>query len=255
MTIDHVALFGGVPLANPAFQHARLLAATSVVRAAEAERNGVAVSGDDLFHPQQITGVRQQTLRQEIPSHDPSPGQLDAIDEALDLLERSLPHVAPLLEIPIRFRILSDSPAISASSFAWPQHVFLGADAFESPEQLTEQLTHELCHCWLYFMEEVAPVHTSSERVLRLPSGTSNRDAAEVLGALHVAVALQRLWAGLPVDPAPREDRVRALRSYADGCIELLRGEAAPFLTLGGARLVDDLVQIHHSMDGEVTAV
>ncbi|WP_206606884.1 MULTISPECIES: HEXXH motif-containing putative peptide modification protein, partial [unclassified Streptomyces] len=153
-----------------------------------------------------------------------------------------------LLGIPIRHRILQNSRAISASSFAWPQHVFLSPEAFTSPEQLAEQITHEMCHCWLYLMEEVAPVQTASERVFRLPSGTSQRDAAEVLGALHVAVTLQILWGAIDAPTSLRQTRIDDLRSYAEGCIALLKGEAHRMLTAGGKSLTGDLATLHHQL-------
>ncbi|BCJ65706.1 aKG-HExxH-type peptide beta-hydroxylase [Polymorphospora rubra] len=251
--IDPVELFGGMPFANPDFQPERLLAATSVVRGAEARRHGLAIEGTALFDPRLITKVRQQHLTQDIPSRAPTSAQNAQVEETLGLIARSVPHFAPLLQIPIRFRILENSMAISASSFAWPQHVFLGPEAFGRPAQLAEQITHEMCHCWLYFMEEVTAVQAVSERVLRLPSGTANRDAAEVLGALHVAVTLQLLWGRLEVSAEERHDRVVALRTYADGCIELLRGAAASYLTGAGHRLTHDLVRIHERLSREVT--
>lgn len=253
MMIDPVEIFGGIPFANPDFQHERLLAATSVVRGAEAQRHGLAIEGTALFDPILITKVRQQHLAQDIPSLAPTCEQSAQVEETLELIARTVPHFAPLLHIPIRFRILQNSRAISASSFAWPQHVFLGLDAFGRTTQLAEQITHEMCHCWLYFIEEVTPVHTTSERVLRLPSGTANRDAAEVLGALHVAVTLQLLWGRLEVNAEERSDRLKSLRNYTDGCIELLRGAAAPYLTDAGHRLTQDLVAIYERLSRKVT--
>lgn len=252
MTIDHVALFGGSPFANPGFTPQRLLAASSVVRGREAENAGVTAERLELFDPITITRIRQHTLTQDIPAADPTAEQQEQITAALNLLRTNLPHFTPLLGIPIRHRILQDSRAISASSFAWPQHVFLSPEAFTSLEQLAEQLTHEMCHCWLYLMEEVAPVQTASERVFRLPSGTSQRDTAEVLGALHVAVTLQILWAAIDVPISLRRTRSDDLRSYAEGCIALLKGEALRLLTAGGKSLTDDLAALHHQLTAKV---
>jgi hypothetical protein len=67
-----------------------------------------------------------------------------------------------------------DSGAVSASSYRWPQHVLLADAAFTSARELREQLVHELCHQWLYLMEELWALNAQGADLIVLPSGTGD---------------------------------------------------------------------------------
>lgn len=244
MSIDHFDLFGGIPFASENFLPERVLAAVSVVRRDEADRAGISVSTPtELFDPAVALKIRQSWLRQSVEYTVLTEDHSDAIRAALDEITAAVPLWRPLLHIPVYYRLLQNSTAISASSFAWPQHVFLGVDAFDSVDQLAEQLVHELCHCWLYFMEEVAPINMVTGRKFQLPSGTDGRESAEVLGALHVAVALRELWRSLRVPEVVRRGRLDALEGYASACNELI-AEIFDELTFGGQQLARELERI-----------
>lgn len=233
--------FTGLPFVDPSFNYKRALAGVMVIRTEQARRAGIVVSNDDVYDPGIATLIRQQQVCSSVPSKQPTDAHVKMIDLALHHLRSAIPWVAPLTNIPLKFRILEQSQAISASSFAWPQHIFLGEDAFESVELLTEQVTHELCHCWLYFLEEINAIQTLSLKSFSLPSGTSGRDAAEVIGALHVATALQILWSSLDVHADARTQRLRDLHSYALGCVSTLQGPARGHLTVGGVGIAESL--------------
>ncbi|MGP3921232.1 aKG-HExxH-type peptide beta-hydroxylase [Nonomuraea sp. 10N515B] len=90
----------------------------------------------------------------------------------------------------------------------------------------SRQVTHELCHQWLYMIQEAWRLAREGAEQLVLPSGTADRTPSEVLGAAHVAAALVRLHR---IDPAGADlqhaaDHIRYLVHYGRGCLSLLDG-------------------------------
>jgi hypothetical protein len=69
-----------------------------------------------------------------------------------------LPPWTDLIRLPLVFLGLEHSAAISSSTFAWPQHIFLAPAAFARPATLAEQVTHETSHQWLYLLRGTVAV-------------------------------------------------------------------------------------------------
>jgi hypothetical protein len=156
------------------------------------------------------------------------------VTSALDELAAALPAWRELLRLPVRYALLHPpNGAISASSRAWPQHVLLAGAAFASGRELREQLVHELCHQWLYLIQEVWALSEPDSPYLTLPSGTTGRTPSEVLGAAHVAAALTRMYQ-VTGDAAP--GRASALASYGTGCLSMLNGPSSG-LTVAGCQI------------------
>lgn len=183
-------------------------------------------------------------LSLDIPAVSLSPERLTAVDEALATIAAAVPAWQQLVRLPIRFLQLRDSGrAIGASCYAWPQHVLLGDDAFASSAELAEQVLHEVSHNWLYLVEEIKTLqHHDCDHTLTLPSGTSEREPDEILGAAHVVVNVRRLWQQMDVPEEQRSRRLADLASYLDGCLALL-DEARVCLTDDGQALADRLLQ------------
>jgi hypothetical protein len=78
---------------------------------------------------------------------------------------------------------------------------------------------HELCHQWLYLIEEVWALESPGARRVTLPSGTPGRSPADVVGAAHVAIALIRLYRASGGAPP---GRTAHLADYGDQCLRLL---------------------------------
>lgn len=134
--------------------------------------------------------------------------------------------------------------AVSASCFAWPQHILLAQTAFASPPVLAEQVLHETFHQWLYLCEELAALqHAGCTHRITLPSGTSGRSPAELLGAAHVTCGLARLWPLLDVPAPAREQRLDHLAAYRRGCLALI-ATARPCLTEHGHALADRILEV-----------
>jgi len=115
----------------------------------------------------------------------------------------------------------------------WPQHVLLAEAAFVSERELREQLVHELCHQWLYLVQELWTLADPQAEEVTLPSGTPGRAPDEVLGAAHVAAALIRLYRASCDGP---RGRIEHLIGYGNACLESAHG-----LTDAGTRLAERL--------------
>lgn len=220
---DPLTVLGGMPFLDDTFAAARLLAAVAAVRHVAAEHNG----GAEEITGQQVTGWLDPEhvfmLRPDAPPMPAKPlvnEQHTMIKATIGDLARLMPTWAPLLKLPVVFSLLSPARgAVSASSRLWPQQVLLAAEAFGDRLELREQVIHELCHQWLYLVEELWALETTAAANLTLPSGTADRSAAEVLGAAHVVAALTRLYRA---DPVPLAGRLAQLAVYGAGCLDLL---------------------------------
>ncbi|MGH3867796.1 MAG: aKG-HExxH-type peptide beta-hydroxylase [Pseudonocardiaceae bacterium] len=235
---------GGMPFVDDAFAARRLLAAAAAVRHVNAERRGMADGITDAEAEAWLAPARVFMLRHDSPSMPAAAlvgGRRQRIADALAGLTSAIPPWTPLLRLPVRFALLYPSNgAISASSRSWPQHVLLSDEAFSSDTELREQLVHELCHQWLYLIEEVWTLEIVGARSAVLPSGTTGRTPSEVLGAAHVAAALIRLYSTVANELPGRLDH---LARYGSGCVELL-GRLKGDLTDVGLELAQHLKEI-----------
>lgn len=216
---------GGLPFLDDAFVSTCLLAAVAAIRHVQAERIGAVGDLSDAQAEAWLAPARAFMLRRggpPMPAAPLTPRRRGMIAATVESLGATVPGWVALLRLPVRFALL-DPPngAISASSRMWPQHVLLAEEAFATARELTEQVVHELCHQWLYLIEEVWPLEARDAQQVTLPSGTSDRSAAEVLGAAHVAAALVRLYR-TGADSPP--DRIARLTHYGDQCLGLLDG-------------------------------
>ena len=223
------AEFGGYPLLDDGFRSSRLLAAVACVRWQRARSGGLDVSSRDLtamFDPDVALAVRALDLRLDIDWAPLTEVDTSRVDGAFDLIRTSVPEWTHLLAIPLRFGATPPGwGSISASAFAWPQHIWLSKRAFATAAGLAEQVLHEISHQWLYLIEEIVPLQTGGlDLRVVLPSGTADRTVSELLGALHVSLNLNRLWSAMPVDGHVRERRLDHLAMYISGCRKTLQG-------------------------------
>ncbi|MFE9687138.1 aKG-HExxH-type peptide beta-hydroxylase [Streptomyces sp. NPDC006285] len=241
--------FGGFPFLSDQFNASRLLAAVAVRRAKRLSASGEAahINGHadlvTLLSPPNALKVRTLETHsnvQQIHHYALSPQQIGQVSEAQQLIITAMPAWKQLISLPLSFRGLADSPAISASSFAYPQHIFLAPESFASPTELMEQILHETSHNWLYLIGEIwALQHAQRHTLLTLPSGTADREPGEVLGATHVVRNLIRLYESLPeLEVASR--RLQELWEYYRGCEQLI-DQVRPELTFIGKELEEDL--------------
>lgn len=216
-------LLHGMPFLDDAFAGRRLLAAVAAARHVQGGWLGLADGLADGELEAWLAPARAFVLRQDSPPMPAAPlttARRSSIAAALAGLTAGIPPWELLLRLPVRFALLQPANgAISASSRAWPQHVLLSAEAFATSRELSEQLVHELCHQWLYLIEEVWPLEAPGAAPATLPSGTTDRSPAEILGAAHVAAALIRMY-GCAVPEPP--GRIQHLRDYGTGCLQLL---------------------------------
>jgi hypothetical protein len=232
--------FCGFPFIDPDFNSNRLLTAAACIRWTRENGAGAAptrVQLNEVLTPERAWKIRRLDLELDMSCEDLPAARLAQAMLTVEQIGQLLPAWQPLLALPIRFVQLRDSQAVSASTFAWPQWIFLSEVAFASPATLAEQVLHELSHQWLYLIEEMWPLQQpGTHRVFTLPSGTPDRSASEVLGAVHVVINLHTLWSLLPVSEEDRRRRIEHLRRYGTGCLPLL-SEAETVLTPDGRAL------------------
>ena len=211
-----------MPFLDDAFACGRLLAAVAAVRHVRAERVGMSGWLSDAEAGAWLAPARAFMLRRDpppIPAIALPAGWRQMISDVLRGVAAAVPAWEPLLRLPVRFALLyPPNGAISASSHAWPQHVLLAGEAFSTARELGEQVVHELCHQWLYLIEEVWPLEVAGAHQFTLPSGTASRTPAEVLGAAHVAAALTRMY---QADQAAQAGRALSLACYGRQCLGL----------------------------------
>ncbi|WP_219505286.1 aKG-HExxH-type peptide beta-hydroxylase [Nonomuraea ceibae] len=237
---DPITTLAGMPFLDDGFDSGQLLAAVAAVRHVRAENLGIdGASHADLGA---WLGPGHALLLQKNPTPMPgvplSPDRQTAIGQVLDGLVETIPAWQPLVRLPSRFLLLdSDDGAISASCRDWPQYVLLAPAAFAHRRELREQVTHELCHQWLYMIQEVWRLAEEGAEDLILPSGTADRTPSEVLGAAHVAAALVRLHRTDPAGAHPQTtaDHIRYLLDYGRGCLSLLDGIGSDLTEAGRA--------------------
>jgi hypothetical protein len=215
-------LFGGVPFLDATFKPTTLLTVVAVVRR---ERLGAATAPlNSMLTPDRgVEAGGGKTAEQfGLDVRSLTQKEADAVAGAKESLAAAAPHWGALVALPVRFQGMTRHGAISASVDSLPQHVFLSAEAFDSPSQLREQVLHELSHNWLYLIAELYRLYDRKSKVRStLPSGTPDRSPAEVIGAAHVVANILILHATSPYLTPEREDLVR---DYLDGCLRIIEG-------------------------------
>ncbi|GAA2770087.1 aKG-HExxH-type peptide beta-hydroxylase [Nonomuraea dietziae] len=226
---DPIAVLSGMPFLDDTFDAGQLLAAVAAIRHVQAENaglDGVAAGNPGAWlAPHQALQLRHRVG--PIPAEQLTRERLAAVDNVLDELAKTVPAWRPLLRLPVRYLLLAlGDGSISASSRDWPQHILLADPAFANTRELREQVTHELCHQWLYMIQEVWQLTREGAEQLTLPSGTADRTPSEVLGAAHVAAAQVRMHRLDPEGAAPQATtgHIRYLLNYGRGCLSLLDG-------------------------------
>ncbi|MEZ0076268.1 aKG-HExxH-type peptide beta-hydroxylase [Planotetraspora sp. GP83] len=230
---DPLTLLGGLPFLDEGFAAKRLLAGVAAARHVTAEAEGKADGITDRAVETWLGPSRALLLAggRSIPAIPLLPEQKSQVTATLQELGSLIPAWVSLIALPIRYGSLYPATgAISASSRAWPQHVLLSDEAFATPVELREQITHELSHQWLYLIEELWRIELPSAQPVTLPSGTANRSPSEVVGAAHVATVLTRLYTATGDAP---EGRLEKLAIYRAGCLTLLDQVADDLTDLG----------------------
>ncbi|MER0477246.1 HEXXH motif-containing putative peptide modification protein [Streptomyces sp. Edi2] len=239
---------GGWPFLDPGHDPKRLITAAACARLHRRDGPQPAPAPAELaavLAPDEALRIRALDLPRPLPSGTLTTRQLAAVDATVDLLAELVPPWDPLLRaLPLTYLPMPDGrTSISASCFAWPQHILLATEAFDRGYVLAEQVLHEMFHQWLYLCEELVPLqHPGCTRRITLPSGTSGRSPAELLGAAHVLHGLTRLWPLLRVPGPVRDQRLAHLDTYRTGCRHLL-DEARPCLTDHGHALADRILE------------
>ncbi|MGP3959574.1 aKG-HExxH-type peptide beta-hydroxylase [Nonomuraea sp. 3N208] len=227
---DPINTLAGMPFLDDKFDFGQLLAAVAAVRHVRSNERGLngvtEVQAGAWLDPGRAL-LLQDDPDPLLPGLALSRDRQTDIDEVLGGLVETLPAWRPLVRLPVRFLLLdTNDGAISASCRDWPQHVLLAPVAFANCRELREQVTHELCHQWLYMIQEVWRLAREGAEQLVLPSGTADRTPSEVLGAAHVAAALVRLHRidSAGADLQATDDHIRYLVDYGRGCLSLLDG-------------------------------
>ncbi|MFI0813817.1 aKG-HExxH-type peptide beta-hydroxylase [Streptomyces echinatus] len=239
---------GGWPFLDDDHAPQRLLTAVACVRLARRDGPHAAGRPDDLaavLDPGEALRIRALDLPRPLPTGTLTTEQLAAIPAAVDIIAHLIPAWAPLLRaLPLTYLpMLAGRASVSASCFAWPQHILFSDAAFDDPAVLAEQTLHETFHQWLYLCEELTPLQQPgcTHRVT-LPSGTSGRSPAELLGAAHVTCGLARLWPLLDVPGPVRDRRLGHLVAYTGGCLDLI-ADNRPYFTADGHALADRILE------------
>jgi hypothetical protein len=223
--ISVTELLGGWPFLDVEFSPNRLMAAVACSRqllsSHEGDVNVIPISA--FLSPELGDRIRNlqgsNLLRQ---SEGLSKQQEAAICKSENRIIQRVSNWLPLMRLPRRYRRMVRTGVISCSCFAHPQTVFLSNEAFRSDEELDEQIVHELCHVWSYLIEEVMPFHCDPcEATFTLPSGTSGKNATEVLGAAYVGAVLYT-WYLASDDNCDPVGRKEELRAYIEGCLAIV---------------------------------
>ncbi|MEO3808777.1 HEXXH motif-containing putative peptide modification protein [Sphaerisporangium sp. B11E5] len=241
---DPLALLNGMPFLDDGFTAKRLMAAVAAARHVTAQREGMRTRNpgrpiESWLGPSAVLLLAGGPSMPAVPL---TAEQKSKVTTALQELASLIPPWAPLTTLPIRYACLRPANgAISASSRAWPQHILLADDAFTTAIELREQITHELAHQWLYLIEELWRLERPSPSLFTLPSGTTGRSPSEVLGAVHVAAVLNRLY--VSAGDAP-DGRMTRLSGYRMECLALLDQIADELTDIGRsiARLLKEAV-------------
>ncbi|AOJ70008.1 MULTISPECIES: aKG-HExxH-type peptide beta-hydroxylase [Burkholderia] len=236
-------IFHGLPFLDEPFKSDLLLTLIGRVRKILGDDIvGPAIDADWLDPDQALKLRGAAGIGCDLPLLPLSALQLQQVRSARASIVEAAPEWQRLILFPVKYHRLDSSDVIGCSCYATPQRVFLSDAAFATPRELCEQIIHEHCHNWMYFLEELMPFHRIDYReVFVLPSGTANRNPTEVIGAAHVAATLAH-WYARQAD-APSQRRVRDLLTYLDGCVGILRALPHDSLLPAGAEIASLLAR------------
>ncbi|MHA6845376.1 aKG-HExxH-type peptide beta-hydroxylase [Ralstonia syzygii] len=238
----------GLPFLDASFEADLLLTLVSRLRKILADD----VIGTDIdvnwLDPDQAMRLRNASeIECDLPLLPLSDDQSQQVRSArLDIVDK-VPEWRRLIEFPVKYHLLESSEVIGCSCYATPQRVFLSEAAFSTQRELCEQIIHEHCHNWMYFLEEVMPFHRIDYReVFVLPSGTANRNPTEVIGAAHVATTLAH-WYAKQAD-AESQRRIYHLAVYLNSCVGILHSLPHDSLFPAGAEIVSRLARSNEQL-------
>lgn len=235
-TINNI--FHGLPFLDESFDSELLLTLVGRVRKILADDIIGPAINVDWLNPDQALKLRKAAdIECDLSLLPLSSLQLEQVQSArAAIIERAYAW-RRLIQFPVKYHWLESSDVIGCSCYATPQRVFLSEAAFSTKRELCEQIIHEHCHNWMYFLEELMPFHRIDyQEVFVLPSGTANRNPTEIIGAAHVAATLAH-WYAKQAD-AESQQRVHQLSAYFDGCVDLLRSLSRDSLLPAGAEIV-----------------
>lgn len=220
-SVSLASLFGGLPFLDHNFAVGRFLAAVACVRRHHATQLGWddTIQSEQLLDVDTVAQLRNSlgmagTLRRT----ETTAAHVQQIRSATRSILAVRSDWQPFFNIPLQFHAFPDSDVISFSTYSLPQQLFLGSRAFVTEAELSEQIMHELTHTWTYMIEELWRFHRWEDtRKFRLPSGTADRTATEVLSAGYVAAVLIAYYTTIGATP-----RVASLHSYLTGCLDLV---------------------------------
>lgn len=223
---EFIAALGGLPFLR-CFQPQLLIPAVVAVRRMHGERLGA----EDLPAREDIprwltpeTAVATRPGARTVESLPMPAMEQQQIEETLLALADAVPDWRRLLSLPVVYRLLlPQDRSLSASTYLWPQHVLLSRHGITTELGRAELVLHEMCHQWLYLIEELWPLDVEGARRVTLPSGTPDRAPREVIGAAHVAAATIRLHRSRAAG-CTDGGRIALLAAYGQGCLELLDG-------------------------------
>jgi hypothetical protein len=234
--------FGGLPFLDDAFSYTNLVTAIAGVRRIVGRRwLELDRPLEAWLSPELASKLRRAIgFDQNIPHFKLDDADLNKIGCARAAIVLDMPQWSPLIMLPTTFHGSSAPSVKSCSSYAVPQHIFLSRPVLDDSRRLAEAIIHEQCHNWMYMFQELCPFHEVRKgRTFTLPSGTANRDPAEVIGACHVAASLVR-WYSSKDDEISRL-RVETLLPYFHGCIRILLGMSDNELLPAGHEIVGRL--------------
>lgn len=236
-------IFRGLPFIDASFKSDLLLTLVGRVRKILADDIVGPAIDVDWLDPDQASRLRSAAdIACDLPLLPLSAIQLQQVRSACADIVEEAPEWRRLIQFPVKYHRLESSDVIGCSCYATPQRVFLSEAAFSTKRELREQIIHEHCHNWMYFLEELMPFHRIDYReVFVLPSGTANRNPTEIIGAAHVAATLSQ-WYAKQAD-AESQQRVQHLSAYFDGCVGMLRSLPHDSLLPAGAEIVSLLIR------------
>ena len=248
---DPANLFGGWPFVDDTFVPRRLLAAVVALRRfvdQQCSRPVAPASPRRYLEPALARRIMARRMSgPPICARPMDSNQLTRISCAKEAICDRLPIWRNLLQLPIDYCILVGRGSISCSAPHYPQHVFFSERVFRSDAEIQEQLIHELCHNWVYLIgegwrlsgDDDAPCYT-------LPTGTGQKEAGEVIGAAHVAVALYR-WYAVQGEDSAGSTRRAVLLNYLEGCLASVADgrRLGPAGLLLRDRLVKEVLLLH----------
>ncbi|WP_141100919.1 hypothetical protein [Roseateles aquatilis] len=219
-----VSEIGGAPFLDDGLQTSSLATLACAVR----QRNaGNARPLNDYLQPSVARQCYLHTHAQpipELPSTELAADNVESIQATCQRIVKIMPIWRGLFSLPIAWKLLG-SDLISSSNPLIPQYIFLGRRAFNGPQPLEEIIIHELSHIWVAMIAEVAPLAAPTGPIYTLPSGTSGKNAVQILYAATFATAVVRYFRACVSSGNASDQEIARLKrreSYAAGCLDII---------------------------------